>query len=77
MKTWADYYWPIWLVVLFGIPEGVALATGHPEWTLSDWVWRVFDVLPGSTLWEWRAVHFFLLAFMVWLTLHLAFRIWR
>jgi hypothetical protein len=77
MKTWADYYWPLWLVILFGIPEFVALKTGHPEWTFSDFVWRVFDVLPGSTLWEWRAVHFFLLAFMVWLTLHLVFRLFR
>ncbi len=74
--TWADWYWPIWLVGAFGIPEGIGLATGHPEWTLSDWVWKVFDVLPGDTLWQWTAVHFFLLCFMAWLTMHLVFRLW-
>jgi hypothetical protein len=77
MRTFANIYWPIWIVVLFGVPEAVALLTKHPEGTLSDWVWRVFDVLPGDTLWEWKAAHLLLLCFMVWLTLHLAFRIWR
>lgn len=77
MKTFANIYWPIWIIVLFGVPETFALLTKHPEGTLSDWVWRVFDVLPGSTLWEWKAAHFLLLCFMIWLTLHLAFRIWR
>jgi hypothetical protein len=75
--SWADWYWPAWLVIGFGVPEFVALRTGHPEWTFSDWIWRVTDTLPGSTIWEWTAIHVFLALFLIWLTLHLVFGIWR
>jgi hypothetical protein len=70
-------YWAAWLLVGFGVPEGIALFTGHGENTLSETVWRWCDVLPGQTIWQWKAVHFFLLVFMIWLTLHLVLRIFR
>lgn len=70
-------YWAAWLLLGFGIPETIALVSHHPENTLSEVVWRWFDVLPGQTLWQWKFVHFILLAFLVWLAGHLAFRIWR
>ena len=70
-------YWAAWLLLGFGVPEAIALVTHHPERTLSDAVWRWFDVLPGQTVWQWKFVHFILLAIVVWLAGHLAFRIWR
>lgn len=76
----ADLYWALWLVVLFGVPETIALATGHDEWTLSETAWRWFNVVPGQTVRQWTIVHFLLAAFMIWLTLHMVFRaftVWR
>jgi hypothetical protein len=69
-----NVYWPTLIIVGFGLREGIALGTGRPQDTLSDWVWRVCDVMPGQTLWEWSAVHFFLLLLMVWLFFHFDFR---
>lgn len=71
------WYWLVWLVVGFCLPEFVALGTGHPQWTLSDTVWRIFSVQPHQDVWQWKAAHFLLAVFMVWLTGHLVFRIWR
>ena len=72
-----SWYWAAWLIVGFGVPETVALVSKRYGATLSDTVWRWCDVLPGQTIWQWKAVHFFLLAFMVWLTLHLVFALFR
>ena len=77
MRTWADVYWPVWFLLLFGVPEAIALRTHHTEWTLSGWIWRVCDVLPGSTLLQWTALHIFLAAFLLWLLVHMVFGIWR
>lgn len=63
-------YWALWLVVGFGVPEGIALATGHPEWTLSDQVWRAEGT--GQTF-----VRYFVGAFLVWLLLHMVWRLFR
>ena len=70
-------YWLCWLVLGFGVPEGIAIATKHYNNTFSDWIWRVFDVMPGQTLFEWRFVHVLLLLFMLWLFVHLCFGLWR
>ena len=69
-------YWIVWLVLGFGVPETVALASGHPEWTLSDTVWRVFAVTDPRP-WHWKVAHLILACFMLWLTGHFVFRIWR
>ena len=67
-------YWVVvWGLLGFGLPEGIALGTGHPEWTLSETVWRLFDVIPGQTLWQWSIVHFLLFAAMTWLMIHFVF----
>lgn len=75
------FYWVVvWGVLGFGVPETYALATGHGEWTLSETVWRLFDVVPGSTFKQWSIVHFLLAAAMTWLYVHFVFgifRIWR
>jgi hypothetical protein len=71
------WYWAIWLVIGFGAPEAYALVTKHYEWTFSDWIWRVFDVVPGQTLWQWKAAHYLLLVFMLWLFCHFVFALFR
>lgn len=74
------WYWAAWFVVAFGLPEGIALGTGHPENTLSETVWRWFDVTPGSTLRQWSIVHLVLALGMTWLWAHMVFRaftVWR
>ena len=73
---WYDWFWTT-LLTIGGVAETVALATRHYAWTFSEWSWRVFDVLPGQTIWQWKFVHLLLFLFMAWLTVHLAFRIWR
>ena len=80
MKHYWSYYLPI-AFLLFAIPETIALATGHPEWTLSDYVWRTFGVIRNQPIREWSFQHFaaagmFTLT-VVWLTGHFWLRIWR
>lgn len=73
MMAW---YWAVWLLIGFGLPEGIALGTGHPEGTLSDTVWRWFDVVPGQTPRQWTILHVIMMAFMTWLWFHFVFRAW-
>lgn len=70
-------YWLLWLAIGFGVPEGYAIATKHYQWTLSETVWRWCDTTPGSTLVHWTALHVLVALFMVWLTFHIVFGIWR
>lgn len=68
VKDWGfwNWYWVVWLVVFFGVPEAVALITGHPEYTLSDTVWD----LEGKGL----TINRYLIAcLLVWLFVHLVF----
>lgn len=60
-------YWSVWLFAAFGIPEGIALGTGHPENTLSDQVWH----LEGTGATFWRYVVFVTL---LWLLIHMVWR---
>jgi hypothetical protein len=72
-----NVYWALWLVLAFGLREGIALGTGRASDTLSETTWRWFDVVPGKTLAQWSITHFLLLGFMAWLFGHLVFGIWR
>lgn len=45
--------------------EIAALASGHPEWTISDFTWRLEG--PG-----WSFARFFIAATLIWLTFHLS-----
>jgi hypothetical protein len=72
-----EWYWAIWIVVLFGGPEAIALATGHPEDTLSEVTWHWFDVAPGQTIWTYSIQHFILVVLMTWLYFHIVFGIFR
>lgn len=76
MGGW-QWYWLGWILAGFGVPETIALTTGRYEDTLSDTVWNWFGVKTGMPIWQWNILHLFLLAFMVWLMGHMAFRIWR
>lgn len=83
MNGWS-IYWTVWTVamfVAFAIPEFWALATGHPENTLSENVWRLEQLLPGQHVWQWTAVHALvggaLFVLLIWLAFHFTFGIWR
>ncbi len=72
----ATLYWMVvWLAAGFGIPETLALATGHPEFTLSDTAWRMLDVLPGNTITQWNFLHLTVSFLLFWLWLHISFRL--
>ena len=67
--TW---YWALWIVVGFGIPEVVAIVRKQRGDTFSEKTWRWFS-LHGSkgNLTKWGAVRrFAFLSFWAWLTMH-------
>lgn len=79
-------YWIIWFatsITAFVVPEVWALASGRPQDTLSETIWRMEDLVPGHLGWPWMwsGAHilfgggFLLLA--VWLTGHFLLGIWR
>ena len=68
MTGWS-WYWLLWLAVGFGVPETIALVTGHPERTLSYQVWQL-EGAAGSI------VQFVLGAFLIWLFGHLVLHLW-
>jgi hypothetical protein len=59
----SDWYWLCWLLLGFGVPELVAIFTGHRECTLSYSVWRLRDLCPIGFAAFW-------LALVSWLTYH-------
>jgi len=74
-------YWPAWLAVSVGAflqREIWALQSGHPQDTLSEWVWRVLKVAVNRPLSDWSAAHFLVfgcwLVLFGWLTFHFFFR---
>ena len=75
MSGWS-WYWLLWLVGGFAVPETVALVR-NPRDTLSDTVWGWFGVMRGQPISSWSVEHYVLLAFVIWLAGHIAFRIWR
>lgn len=78
-------YWLIWFAVSFGsfiIPESIALATGHPENTLSEAIWRMEDLAAGHAWpWQWTAAHFLFtgafILLVLWLVLHFGWGLLR
>lgn len=70
------WYWAGYLLIGFGVPETYALVSRHPEWTLSDTVWRWCNTSRGSTLAHWTAVHVFAAMFLTWLWFHLVLGWW-
>ena len=77
LSTFMNIYWPIWLLIGFGVPEAIALFTKQYGNTLSEWTWRLCKVTPGDTWTHWTFLHILLAAAMFWLTVHLVLGIWR
>ena len=73
MSGWS-WYWLAWVLIGFGIPEGVAIfrnqtvGPGNRLRTLSQNVWKLFKIKDEEG-WHWRRA---LLAIgMVWLLVHM------
>lgn len=70
-STLYSVLWIAWLVA-FLVIEFSALLQGRPEWTLSEYVWRVEKL--GAT---WTFLRYFVAVFCLWLFFHMAFGWWR
>ena len=68
MYPWVWVFFAAW----FAIWETLALGTRHPQWTLSDYVWRLEDIGAG-----WSALRYLVAAGCLWLFFHLAFGLFR
>ena len=82
-RLWAPgVYWPVWLGLGLGtflLREIWALASRHPEATLSDWVWRQLHIVAHETITQWSAADLLLFCvyisvFVLWLPWHFWFR---
>lgn len=76
-------YWiVIWFLIGFGIPEGIALATGHPENTLSEQVWHLEGLTSRNDAvfanpFSWSIPHFLVTSLVIWLAAHFIFHVWH
>jgi hypothetical protein len=83
VNGWSTYWiwWFTIAMVAFLGPELYALASHHPENTLSQNVWRLEQIAPGQHVWQWTALHVLiggsLALLLVWLLGHLVLGIWR
>lgn len=81
MTNWADWYWLSYLGAVFGMffpVELYAIFTPHKNnLTLSNTIWNWTDNVPSQAwnIGHWAWPHWLLTAFLVWLTLHLCFRV--
>lgn len=74
----AQRYWAAWLgavLVSFLWYEITALATGHPENTLSSWVWYHLKIRAGESITQWSAGDLltfgvYVSVFVLWLPWH-------
>lgn len=58
ISAFARDYWATWLVTTVGtffVYEVLMLATGHPENTLSNWVWTHLKIHVGESITQWSA----------------------
>jgi hypothetical protein len=69
--SWFTIGWIGW-GLYFAVLEGIALFNKGEGDTLSEHVWRWFDVDAH----QWTAKRYLLVAFMLWLSGHFIFRIW-
>lgn len=74
----AECYWAIWIaavLVSFLAYEVLSLVTGHPEDTLSAWVWEHLKIHAGESITQWSAGD--LLTFSAYLTVFVAWLPWH
>lgn len=64
------WYWPVWLLIGFGIPEAIALVRTGKEDTLSERVRQWFGTSKNPKGMMVQARRVALLAAMAWLTVH-------
>jgi hypothetical protein len=64
LYPWVWIAWIAWL----GAWEGLPIITGHDQYTLSDYVWRLEDL--GTA---WTFLRYLIAAMSLWLFLHLTF----
>lgn len=76
MRT-IDKFWLTWFTVSFLVfltVEVWALASGRPDRTLSEAVWRLEEFKNNQSIWNWSAIHYwFMGAFSLtnlWLFFH-------
>lgn len=77
-------FWAVWFgtsVLTFMVVEFWALAARRPQDTLSAQVWRLEQMAPGESLWQWTALHVLvggaLFVLLAWLIGHFVFGLWR
>lgn len=63
--------WLAWIAMFFAV-ELSALCMGHPERTLSEFVWRLEGLSP-----RWTFARYFIAAGCLWLFGHFTFGWWR
>jgi hypothetical protein len=68
--NWWSLYWLLWLGAGFGVPETVALVTRRPQDTLSAQVWHAEGNGP-------TAVRYAVGAFLLWLLVHMVWKLFR
>lgn len=74
----AGLYWLYWLALSVGsflLYEVYSLAIGHPENTLSNWVWTHLKIHAGESITQWSAGDLLTFAvyvsvFVLWLPWH-------
>lgn len=71
-------YWTVWLIITVASFLGYeifALVTGHPENTLSNWVWMHLKIRAGESITQWSAGD--LLTFAVYIAVFVAWLPWH
>lgn len=67
---WEDWYWPVFLLIGFGVPEAIALKNSRPGDTLSEKVREWFGTNKNAKGPAIKLRRFGLLAAMAWLSVH-------
>jgi hypothetical protein len=74
---WKIYWIAIWGFCGFFIPEMIALHSPKRGDTLSETVWNLFRSTGPANPADWPFARYMLLVFMIWLTVHFCWAIWR
>ncbi|HEY2088589.1 MAG TPA: hypothetical protein VGH54_21540 [Mycobacterium sp.] len=71
------WYWAVWFLIGFGVPEGIAMVRRHYQDTLSWTVWRWCDIVPGNTFGQFTFLRYLLIVGLLFAFLHLGFGLLR
>jgi hypothetical protein len=76
--AFAERYWAAWMVAVlasFLWLEILSLVNGHPENTLSAWVWEHLKIRAGESITQWSAGD--LLTFAAYVTVFICWLPWH